>query len=339
MKRNILIVLAVVLLMTAFICIGVYHSIERIPQNPEEASGNLAGNLYNGGYFCEYKGEVYYSNLSDHYSLYRIKADQSVVKENLTAVFSLNIYNGYLYYSKNSNKAGNKGFLSGRPYGIYRVELKSGDTRSLTTSLCPYIALCGNTILYQEYTDTSLYFSRVRTDKKGGTTRMSDVGYPVACAEGGYLYYAEQKENHFIYRYHPGSDTTELIYEGNCMQPICIGETLYFIDVGDGYQLKKKTLFSEEVQVVSSEHCINYNTNGEVIYFEVENSPSGAFGLYRCDVNGEKVEQISDQACKYINITSDYTYFTYFMDDTTWYRVPTQGEGKVEAFEKINEIP
>lgn len=335
MKRNVIIIAAVLVLMAAAIGVGIYSSGDHTPANPADASGNLAGNLYNGGYFCEYNGEVYYSNLSDNYHLYRIKADKSVVKEEISAVFSLNIYNGYLYYSKNSTKAGNQNFLNGMPYGIYRVNLKSGKTKCLTTSLAPYITLCGNTILFQEYTKTSLYFSRVQTNKKGGVTRISDVGYLTACAEDGYLYYAEQKGNHNIYRYHPESGITEPVYSGNCYQPICIGDTLYFIDAEDGYSLKRIRLSEGEAQIITSEHCINYNTDGVTVYFEVENSPSGAFGLYRCDADGADLVQISNQACKYINMTSDYTYFTFFTDDSAWYRVPTRGDVTVELFEEI----
>jgi len=315
--------------------VSIYSSGEHIAKNPTDASGNLAGNLYNGGYFCEYNGEVFYSNLSDNCHLYRIKADKSVVKENITSVFSLNIYNGYLYYSKNANKAGNKGFLSGTPYGIYRVNLKSWKAKGLTTSLAPYIVLCGNTILFQECTNANLYFSSVKTDKKGGVTRISNVGYPVSCSEGGYLYYAEQNGNHNVYRYNPERGTTDRVYVGNCYQPICIGNVLYFIDIGDDYHLKKVNLSGGEEQVISYEHCINYNTDGVVVYFEVEDSPSGAFGLYRCDVDGANLVQISDQACKYINITSDYTYFTYFADDSVWLRVPTRGDKTVESFDVI----
>lgn len=337
MRRNIIIMVTVLILVAGLLGATMYLSTERMPQNPAEASGNLAGNLYNGGYFCEYQGEVYYSNVSDNYHLYRIKKDNSVVKENFTAVFSLNIYNGYLYYSKNATKAGNHGYLSGKPYGIYRVNLKSNTIKCLTTSLCPYITLCGNTIVLQEYTSKSLYLSRMQTDKKGGITRIADGGYTVACSDGGYVYYAEQNGNHNIYRYNPESERASLAYTGNCFQPIGIGDTLYFIDAGDDYKLKRASMSSGETQVISSERCINYNTDGMVIYFEVENSPSGAFGLYRCDVNGNNLVRITEQACKNINITSEYTYFNYFADESVWQRVPTNGEVWIETFDIVYE--
>ncbi len=337
MKQNIIIVSTIVVVLAVLFGLTFYTSTERIPSNPASASGNLAGNLYNGGYFCEYEGEIYYSNASDNYHLYRIKADKSVEKENYTAVFSLNAYNGYLYYSKNSTKAGNHAYLSGRPYGIYRINLKKDKVKCLTTQLCPYITLCGDYIVLQEYTNSSLYFSKIQIDKKGGMNRISDVGYRIACSEDGLIYYAEQNGNHNVYRYNPESNQTSLAYSGDCYQPICIGNMLYYIDVGDGYKLKKVLLSGGEPQIISSEHCINYNTDGNVVYFEVENSPSGAFGLYRCDVNGENLVQISDQACKNINITSEYTYFAYFLNDSIWYRVPTQGEVLIEPFDIVCE--
>lgn len=338
MKRNVIIIAAAMVLLAALFGITMYLSVERIPNNPDIAYGNLAGNLYNGGYFCEYQGEIFFSNASDDFHLYRIKADKSVVKENFTAVFSLNAYNGYLYYSKNSTKAGNHSYLSGRPYGIYRINLKSNRIRCLTTTLCPYITLCGNSVVAQEYASNNLYFSKVQTDKKGGLTRISDTGYVAACSDGGYVYYAEQNKNHNVYRYSPVSNRTSLAYAGDCYQPICIGNMLYFIDVGDDYKLKRVLLTgNEDAQIISSERCVNYNTDGSIVYFEVENSPSGAFGLYRCDVDGGNLVQISEQACKNINITSEYTYFMYFTNESLWYRVPTQGEVRIEPFDIVIE--
>ena len=335
MKRNTIIIVTVIAILAVLFGAASYLSAERVPKNPASASGNLAGNLYNGGYFCEYEGEVFYSNASDNYHLYRIEKDGSIKKENYTAVFSLNIYNGYLYYSKNSTKAGNHAYLSGRPYGIYRINLKDSKVKCLTTTLCPYITLCGNDIVLQEYTNTNLYFSKIQIDKEGGMVRISDTGYPVACSEGGFVYYAEQNKNHNVYRYNPESNSTSLVYAGNCYQPVCIGNILYFIDVEDGYRLKRALLPNGETQTISSEHCVNYNTDGDVIYFEVENSPSGAFGLYRCNIDGSDLVQISDQACKNINITSSYTYFQYFANDFVWYRLPKQGEVQIEAFDVV----
>lgn len=337
MRRTITLIVTVLVLIIA-VGAGViaYRSANQMPDNPAFASGNLAGNLYNGGYFCEYNGEVYYSNASDRYYLYRIKADQSIVKEKEASVFSLNIYDGYLYYSKNSIKAGNHSYLSSHPYGIYQVNLKTRKRKCLTNSLAPYAALCGNTVLFQEYTDTSLYFSRAEVGKKD-ETRILDGGYITACAEGGYLYYAEVNGNHNIYRYNPLNSRTELVYSGNCSQPICIGNTLYFIDLEDGYSLKRVNLSGGEAQIITSEHCINYNTDGVTVFMEIENSPSGVFGLYRCDVDGTNMVQISAQACKNINMTSEYTYFTYFMDDSAWYRVPTRGNTAVTLFDVVLE--
>lgn len=337
MKRIIILIVTVLGLMIAIGAgVIVYRYENQAPNNPAYASGNLAGNLYNGGYFCEYNGEVYYSNTSDHNYLYRIQADKTIVKEKEASVFCLNIYDGYLYYSKDSFKSGTHSYLSSNPYGIYQVNLKTKKKKCLTNSMAPFITLCGNTVLYQEYTDTSLYFSRSEVGEKNAT-RILEGGYVPACSEGGYLYYAELSENHNIYRYNPLNSRTELVYKGNCTQPICIGTTLYFIDLDDGYSLKRVNLSGGEPQVITSEHCINYNTDGVTVFVEIENSPSGAFGLYRCNIDGTDMVQITEQACKYINMTNEYTYFTFFMDDSVWYRVPTRGNTAATLFDVVLE--
>ena len=117
MKRTITLIVTVLCLIIAVGAGVIIHRfVNQVPNNPANASGNLAGNLYNGGYFCEYNGEVYYSNASDRNYLSHIKEDQIIVKEKEASVFSLNIYDGYLYYSKNSIKAGTHSYLSSNPY-------------------------------------------------------------------------------------------------------------------------------------------------------------------------------------------------------------------------------
>ena len=186
-------------------------------------------------------------------------------------------------------------------------------------------------------TDTSLYFSKVDIKKPFKKERISDSAYAIACADNGYLYYTELEGNHNVYQYNTKDGRSSLFYSGNFTQCIYQDNTLYIIDVGDGYALKKVDMNTNEITVLTSDKCVNYNIYQNVVFYEIENPDTGRYGLYRNNTDGTNEELISSSPCMNINITSDYTYFQYFTDDSTLYRTPTFGEISVELFQPLIE--
>ena len=69
-KRNVITIIALVLFIAL---LGLAKFISKrlsvIPENDPTLVGNTAGNLYNGGYFCESGDKVYFSNAYDNYAL------------------------------------------------------------------------------------------------------------------------------------------------------------------------------------------------------------------------------------------------------------------------------
>lgn len=328
-KKFVIIILVIVVIILLFIVI---QFIDFFPGNSEIATGNTAGNLYNGGYFCEYNGKVYFSYPADEYRIYIMSGDGSVQKTNLKDASSINITNDYLYYAKNSARDGERKFLEGLPFGIHRYSLKFKSSKALSSVLAPYLCLSGNYLYLQEYTDTGYYFAKVSVNDKADYTRISDVAYPISCAENGYLYYAEIQEDHNIYKYDTRNGNTELFYEGNCFQPIYAYGYLYFIDLNDNYALKRVDMETNDITVITSDRCINYNVYNDVIYYEIENPETNRYGLFRNNMYGTNEEQITDSPCNNINITADYTYFQYYKDKQNFYRTSTTGPISVELF-------
>ena len=64
----------IILLITLILIIARARS-NKIPSNSEYAIGNLAGNLMNGGYFCESDGTIYFANPYDSNRLYSMTTD------------------------------------------------------------------------------------------------------------------------------------------------------------------------------------------------------------------------------------------------------------------------
>lgn len=331
-KDQLKIVLAAVLFLIVLFLITIFRNIDFTPANDISATGNTAGNLYNGGYFCESGDDIYFSWPADDYRIYYMKPDGSIKKTSITDAFSINICNNYLYYGRNGAKDKSRSFLDGRPFGVYRVSLKTGRSKSLCSSLSAYVCLSGSNLYLQEYTDTSLYFSRVSIRNSKDFERISPVGYPISCADNGYLYYAGQQGNHNIYRYDTRTGNAEVFYEGNCYQPVYTDGLLYFIDLSDGYALKCYDTASGQLTVITDDRCINYNVSGSVVFYQIENPDTGNYGLYRNNTSGTLPELIANQSCRYINIAGGYAYFQYFADTSTFYRVSLTGPAQAEIF-------
>ena len=104
-KKNIIIVCAVVFVLAALFTIAILTG--KIPMNDPYTVGNTAGNLNNGGLFCESDGRVYFANAYDNNALYSMNADETdVVKLNSNSVASINAGGDYLYYYMESGTNG-----------------------------------------------------------------------------------------------------------------------------------------------------------------------------------------------------------------------------------------
>ena len=125
MNKKLRTVIAVIII---FILIAVIAAIriiggkqKQIPPNDPMTAGNTAGNLYNGGLFCESNGVVYFSNSYDSGKLYAMDAASGECKKlsegNASFICAAN---GYLYYYTDAaaDKTGLGYVRRGR--GIYR---------------------------------------------------------------------------------------------------------------------------------------------------------------------------------------------------------------------------
>ena len=69
-KKRIITAIGALLTIILILIAGSLLSAHKIAENPADTVGNTAGNLYNGGYFCEKDGMVYFCNIYDNHSLY-----------------------------------------------------------------------------------------------------------------------------------------------------------------------------------------------------------------------------------------------------------------------------
>lgn len=331
-KEQIKLIIVVLIVITLVLIVTLLQKFDFTPKNDISATGNTAGNLYNGGYFCESDGAVYFTWPADDHTVYCMKPDGSFEKTNISDAFSLNVCNDYIYYVRDGATSGPRTFLDRRPFGIYRVSLSSGRSRQLCSSLAGYLCLSGNYLFLQEYTDTGYYFSKVNIKNADDFERISPSGYQTACTDNGYLYYAEINGNHNIYRYNAEHNSTELFFEGNCYQPIFENNHLYYIDLADNYALKCYNTADKITTVITAGRCINYNVSGSVVFYQIEDPDNAHYALYRNNINGTNEELIDNGSFCHINIAGDYAYFQRFQDDYSFYRVSLAGSTLAEEF-------
>ena len=215
-------------------------------------NGNTAGNLYNGGLFCEYDGTVYFSNPSDGGKLYSMSPDGSnLAKLCDDTVSYINADEHYLYYVRNNPGATGAAlsFLSVNTDSLCRIDREGGDDSVLIldSAPCLYASLYGNYIYYIRYDESegsTLY--KVKIDGSG--CKQVDTAPDFTCsANGEYMYYNGTDSDHYIWRLNTTDDSKGMLYGGNCYMPTVIDDTTaYFMDCDSNYAIARTDLATGE---------------------------------------------------------------------------------------------
>lgn len=321
--------LAIGLLIIAVWLIHFFYT--RTHLNDSYVNGNSAGNLYNGGMFCEYDGIVYFANPDDNYCLYSMSLDNGDVKKlsNDTATF-INADEHYVYYARN-NKAENSdfSFLRWNNNSLCRVNKKNGKQRViLDHEPSMYASLLGNYIYYLHYdTDTATTMYRVKID---GTEQepVNDQPYYTCSTNGKYLYYNGLKNDHNIYSLNTETGSSSRLFDGDCWMSVVEGSTAYYMDCANNYRLTKVNLNTKETTLLSDERIDCFNIYGDYIYYCRNQEPA----LCRMRLDGSESEVIADGIYTDINITSRYVYFRRLNETNTVYCTPTSGAVNVNTF-------
>ncbi len=308
---------------------------QRVILNEGNVTGNTAGNLNNGGLFCEKNGTIYFSNLYDNGCLYSMNADGTDLKK-LTAsgVSSINADDHYLYYYMDSSKAGTGLGYMQRTYGIYRSRLDGSDSECLKRGNAITLQLCGNYLYYQNFDNdnkngTELF--KIKIDKKEDL-RIADYNINPACCLEGNIYFNGMEEDHYLYALNTVNDTISLVWNGgNVWNPVYENGYFYFMDVDNHYRLCRYSPSANVVEILTHDRIDFYNVYGDMIYYQKSSESEPA--LMRMHTDGSSVETVANGVYKNINITAHYTYFVPYDADTELYRTPTFGGINVTAFD------
>lgn len=329
-KRNIIIPF---LILICFVGLAILQQQSaKTKLNDNYVNGNLAGNLYNGGLFCESGDLIFFSNPKDYHKLYSMNKNGTDIKKlSDDTVSYINADAHYVYYVRdNTNNESYFSFLSFSRNSLCRINRDGGKVKILDSDPSLYASLVGNYIYYIHYDKenaSTLYKVKIDGTEK---QQVSKSPYFTCCTNNSYIYYNGLENDHYIYRFDTQTDSAVSIYEGNCWQPIVIGDTAYFMDANNNYALTKVDLNTGECTVISSDRIDCFNVYGSYIYFQRSDEANPAF--CRITTEGTDYEEISTGVFSNINITEDYVYFYSYYDDTVCYRTPTFGSIEVSIF-------
>ena len=332
-KKGIIVAFIIVAISASLIFLIVQKT--KFKFNSDGEVGNTNGNLYNNGLFCEYDGDVYFSNPYDNNSLYKMNMDgtefEKIHNDNVSYI---NICNDYIYYKKFNYIKGEKNPFSRALYGISRLKVGGSGIKTIHNGKIDCMTLCGNYIYYRYYDDETLFSLRKVKIDGSEDVFISKEDYAPIAVYNKEIYFTNVKNNHNLLALNTDTDKIRTVAVGNFYLPDINEGNLYFIDLENSRKLTKMNLSTMEKTILSEDKVINYNLSGkyDVIYYQAENTID-EHKLCRIKLDGSEKRDIAEgDYCK-INITKKYTYFIRIMGDTeVLYRTPTIGSGEVTLF-------
>lgn len=321
MKKNlttILVLLAFIIAAGGLMLMNYFE--ERIEPNPAGTVGNTAGNINNGGLFCEQDGMVYFANPADNNALYSM----TVNEENKTKVYPGNVVNilaagNYLYFfQKEPNASSNLGNLR-VTHAFYRTNLEGKDVTNLTGDVVVTAQLVNNSLYMLTSHEEGPSFYKMGTDKSDKTVLANYVVNP-ACAKDGVIYYNGTGSNHYLYALNTATDVQSELWKGNIWYPVLEGDYFYFLDVENDYRLCRFAYSQNVVEVLTEDRVECFNVGNGYIYYQCNSPSAPALKMMRTD--GSDVTVIAEGNYTAIHMTSKYVYFKAFGEEAFWYHSP-----------------
>ncbi len=334
-KIKLTITIVVIILILTGIGVGNYL-LERVPENPSGTLGNTAGNLQNGGLFCEQDGVVYFANPYDENTIYRMNSDESELKKlNSMGAKWINVAGKFLYFYQYSSSDGSGLGYVIQTTGLYRMDQKGKKNTMLKRDAVGDVFLADNHLYYQDLSENPITLDRIKIDKEEEAT-MLDFRVTPGSIMSGILYYPNYNDNFYLYGLDTATGMNYMVWNHRVWNPIYHTDGyIYFMDMESEYQLHRYHPTSGAHEVLTTDRVEMFNVYGDYIYYQ-KNNPNDS-GLMRMYTNGNGQELVSPGIYQNINITSNYVYFNTFNEPTPVFRQSVFGPVNVSIFQPTIE--
>ncbi len=326
-------ILALAALIIIVIIVFVAFFSNRVKFNDGYVNGNTAGNLYNGGMFCEHGGKIFFANPQDNNRLYSMDSNgENLKKLNNDVANYINADDNYVYYVRNNVGEGIAfEFFTFFRNSLCRIPREGGEAVVLDSDPCNYATLIGNYIYYLHYDEkeaSTLYKVKIDgTDKK----QLSKDAVYTCSANGQYFYYNGKNTSGSIFRFDTETDSATIIYEGNCYKPTIAenGTDIYFIDGNQDTALVRGTVGLKATKLVTTDQIDTYNLSGDYIFYQKYDKENSGLCMIKTDGTGYRM--LKKGTFKQIHITEDYVFFTDYYTNKVYYLIRTMPDN-VQAF-------
>lgn len=304
----------------------------RVPMNDNNTVGNTAGNLNNGGLFCESDGKVYFANAYDNNALYSMNSDETeMTKLTDNSVASINAGGDYLYFYMESGTNGKGLGYMGRTAGIYRSKKDGKKVSCLDRTYAVTMQLCGNYLYYQDYdTKTGTALTKIKIDKSDKTT-IEDYVINPASYVNGLIYFNGTQNDHALYTLNTANDSISTVWQSDIWNPVYLDGYVYYMDVANNYRLCRYNMSQDVVEILTNDRVDFFNVYYNYIYYQTSSQTDPA--LKRMYIDGSAPEVVADGVYENINITSQYVYFNQFKESIPVYKTSTFGPVYVTTFD------
>lgn len=331
MKKLITVMITIAIL-GILIFAGTHLGEKNTIMNEGFVNGNTAGNLYNGGLFCESNGVIFFSNPSDGGKLYSMDANGNNLKKiNDDVATYINADENYVYYVRNNSGSSlNFNYVAFHRNALVRIDRDGDNLIILDTEPCLYASLIGNYIYYLHYDEqdaSTLY--KVRIDGEEQKQVMNDAVF-TCNADGQYFYYNGMDTDGSIHRFDTVNDNSTIVYVGNCFQPIVSdGKDVYYIDGNTNYSIVHTNLQFSNPTYVTRDSVDAYNVYGSYIYYQKYDKDGSALCMVKND--GSESMIIREGSFCDIHVTSYYVFFREYYSGDMYY-FPRTNPNDVQRF-------
>ena len=291
---------------------------------PPDAIGNSAGNLQNGGLFCEYNGYLYFSNSYDGGALYRMNyEDGSFERLNKNRSYSINAVGDNLYYCMLSERSTISGLGSlARNAGIYTCHLDGNKAVNLNTNAGIAMQYFGNYLYYQESTDNGTNLVKQSLESKEKTTLSQQVIDPSSIVNGT-MYYSNVADGHCLYSANLETGVSSKMWDVPVWNPVYDNGYIYYLSMDGKYNLCRRAINDSSVEILTNDFVDTFNVYKSIIYYCVSAGDNPA--IKRMNIDGSNPEIVRTGIYHEVNVTSDYVFYSQYNNVVPIYRQSTFG--------------
>lgn len=295
----------------------------RVRESVMERQGNTPQNLAEGGMLCWKDDELYFIDPGRGNHIFRWTENMGELDEAEELISEecsyLNIWDDWFYYR-------------GEDKQLYRQHIKNGKNECLTDYEDIYEPKFWDGVIYYELPEDDFSLWRMNPDGSGKSW-ITDGAVLYCCITDERIYFINTYDDRKGYSVKLDGTDRKVWMEKRLGCIDCVDGVIYYSLIDDGGIYRFDNDDPDSAQQISDVHNASFNSYAGWIYFSNRNEDKNR-ALYKMDLNGEHMTQLTDTPSKMINVAGDWIFFQDGYEDEaenvwkSWYRIKVDGSSK-----------